>query len=398
MKYCAIICEFNPLTRGHEHIIAEAKRLTGKNIIALMSGGFVQRGEMAIINKYARARLAIAAGCDFVFELPAAFAISPAQNFASGAIKVLKELGAVTDLCFGTECGTIEPLISIARLLVDAPRDFRRRMKARLSRGENAHFAQMEELSAALPNIDVKTIMSGANNILAIEYLKAIFQQNANITPHAILRTDNGYTSATPRANFLGATLFLGATQIRKNVNKGDFKSIENFVSADCFTMLKQAPKVDQTGLNNLILYTLRTTPASQLKKLFDVTEGLENLLQNAAKSSVTLNDTIKKCVCKRYREARIRRLTLYAALGLTKSLAKKIAAEPACVKLLATKRENKPLLSSFTSRATVIITNADYNAAQSASLIFDQKAANLYAAFSSAPHAQDRTTGALFL
>ena len=392
MKYCAIICEFNPLTRGHEHIIAEAKRLTGKNIIALMSGGFVQRGEMAIINKYARARLAIGAGCDFVFELPAAFAISPAQNFASGAIKVLKELGAVTDLCFGTECGTIEPLISIARLLVDAPRDFRRRMKARLSRGENAHFAQMEELSAALPNIDVKTIMSGANNILAIEYLKAIFQQNANITPHAILRTDNGYTSATPRANFLGAT------QIRKNVNKGDFKSIENFVSAECLTALKQAPKVDQTGLNNLILYTLRTTPASQLKKLFDVTEGLENLLQNAAKSSITLDEAIKKCVCKRYREARIRRLTLYAALDLTKSLAKKIAAESACVKLLATKRENKPLLSSFTSRATVIITNADYNAAQSASLIFDQKAANLYAAFSSAPHAQDRTTGTLFL
>lgn len=102
--------------------------------------------------------------------------------------------------------------------------------------------------------------------------------------------------------------------------------------------------------------------------------------------------------MCKRYREARIRRLTLYAALGLTKSLAKKIEAEPACVKLLATKRENKPLISSFTSRATVIITNADYNAAQSTSLVFDQKAANLYAAFSSAPHAQDRTTGTLFL
>jgi len=389
MEFCGIITEFNPLTNGHFYFISEAARKSGLPVISVMSGNFTQRGEPAILNKFTRAELAIKAGCFACFELPTVFSVAPAEQFALGAVRALNSLG-VTKLAFGCEHDNLNDIITIANFLSSPKKEFTHALKQRLSKGENHHFATAKLLEEFLPDVDIKKIFSGANNILAIEYIKAINKINPQITPILIRRVDNGFTSNSPRAQYLGAS------NIRERFLKGE--NISAFVPS----LTEKALHSEQFNYPAFLLhqlYTIRSTPAEKLKLLFDYAEGIENLILKNSTTALTMPEAITACVTKRYREARIKRLCIYPLIGLTKSIAKEIASCPVTLKLLAIKKVDKNKIAEFRKRdARIVVTSADYTLFASPSLTLDILASNLYNAYANLPHNFDLTHGTSFI
>ena len=390
MKFCGIICEFNPLTNGHLYFINQAKELSGLNVLALMSGNFTQRGEMAVLNKFERAKQAINAGCFAVLELPTCYAVSPAENFAFGAIKALNEIGSVTHIAFGIETNNPNNLTKIAQFLSSPPQNYTASLQNKLKQGKNYHFSQIETLKEFFDEIIINDCFSGANNILAIEYLKAIIKLHANLSPIFIKRCDNGFNSQECIESFLGATT------IRKKLkNKED---VSNFVpESELSTLLNATNQSD--GFSNFMLYNLRTKTPKELQNYYDYSEGIEYLISKNAISQNNINNLIQQCISKRYRESRINRLILYPTLNLTKKLYNQISHKTSTIKLLAIKTTNKQNIKYLTcGRAKIIITNQDYKNANSPSLKLDLFASNIYYAFNQQPHNLDLITGTLFM
>ena len=189
MKFCGIICEFNPFHNGHEYLINEAKKQLGLPVVCLMSGNFVQRGEQACQNKFDRAMCAIDAGASAVLELPVAFALSSAQNFAYGAIKILKSLGC-SAIVVGTTHTNIDDYNQVATLDNDY---ISNALKTELEKGKNYGQTLTNIIKLKCPNS--APIFEDASNILALEYIRQIKQQKANIDVVLVKRTDGGYNT-----------------------------------------------------------------------------------------------------------------------------------------------------------------------------------------------------------
>lgn len=393
MKFCGIICEFNPLTNGHKHLIEQAKALTGLKTLALMSGNFTQRGEPAILDKYMRAELCVNLGCDFCLELPTAFAIAPAQNFAEGAIKALSELKNVSHVVFGSECGDLNVLNKIATFLNNPPPSFNKTLKEQMNLGKNYNIALQNALSCELKEINIKEIFKGANNILAIEYLKAIKKLKSQIIPITIKRTDNGFNSTNAKNQFLGASA------IRKLCTLQKFEEIENYVPTSCLNMLKSNFKFNNDAFNLLLKYNLRNANASFLSTLFDYNEGIEFALIKSANKQNDISSIIAEVSGKRYRMSRIARLILYASLNYTKRQHAKIKNNNSNLKLLCTKNENKPNIKYLRQgTAKIIVTANDYKKYNNESIDLDLKASNLYNNFCNKENNADLKTGTKFI
>ena len=184
MKICAIICEYNPFHNGHLYQIQEAKRLSGADaILCIMSGNFVQRGEAAILDKFTRAKHAVLAGADVVVELPTPFAISNAELFAKGAISILSKIPSVTTLCFGAENASKTAFTLAARYLNDEPKEISEKIKSYASEGMSYAKARAKAWVGFLP-LD---LLCSPNNILALEYTRAILNANASIDRKSVV-------------------------------------------------------------------------------------------------------------------------------------------------------------------------------------------------------------------
>lgn len=194
MQTAGIICEFNPFHEGHAYLIRQAKEQGADTVVALMSGDFVQRGEPAVRSKYDRTRQALEGGADLVFELPVRYALASAGDFALGGILALKSLGFVTDLYFGSECGDMEPLMALAKTLEQETDHFSTLLQEALKKGLSYPAARSYALSQCtdLP----ESLYSEPNNILGIEYCRAIHRLGASITPHTIRRQGLHYHDA----------------------------------------------------------------------------------------------------------------------------------------------------------------------------------------------------------
>lgn len=191
MKVVGLIAEYNPFHNGHSYHIEMAKKLTGADyVVVVMSGDFVQRGTPAMIQKHARAKMALLGGADLVLELPVSYATATAEVFAYGGVKILDSFGVVDHICFGSECGNADLLMEIARILADEPEWYSATLKEHLKNGMSYPAAR----AAALP--DYQEILSEPNNILGIEYCKALLKLNSNITPVTITRQGAGYHDA----------------------------------------------------------------------------------------------------------------------------------------------------------------------------------------------------------
>ncbi len=346
MKICAIICEYNPFHNGHAYQIQEAKRQSGADyIVCIMSGNFVERGEEAILEKHVRAKHAILSGADAVVELPVSFSTSPAELFSRGGVKIAHALGADV-LSFGVESGTRESLLETANLLLHEPTTVSERIKELLKDGVS--YAKARQL-AYLPYVNEEYV-SSPNNILALEYTKAILSKNYPLQILPIKRKGAGYLDSDIQ------TAFASAKSIRENL-----ANREKLKEANCMPtyVLKDLPSSISNNLAFLERLSVLSTPSEEIRKVCDCTEGLENALKKQAKLGDL--DLVSALTSKRYTASRIRRILLQNLLSIHKQFILSCLDSPLYLRLLAIRKDAKELLSYLGNRNDpLIVKNAD--------------------------------------
>lgn len=319
-RVLGIIAEYNPFHNGHLYQIEEAKKQTGADyVVAVISGNFAQRGNTSLVNKWIKADMALKCGVDAVIELPTIYSISSAENFAEGAIKILDSLKVVDTLCFGTETSDFAALNNIANVLYNEPKEYISILNHELGKGISYPKARENALMMYLNDIKrYANILSGSNNILAIEYLKAIKKLKSNIRPFSIQRKKVYYNDERI------VDEFASSTAIRKLIARGQYDELRKVMPTNSYMLLKEEIKkgnyvIDIVKYEKEILYNLRKMSIAEIAELQDVTEGLEHTIKNAANSCNNIIDLINIVKSKRYTQTRIQRILLYALLGITK-------------------------------------------------------------------------------
>ncbi|MBE5731005.1 MAG: nucleotidyltransferase family protein [Clostridiales bacterium] len=326
-----LICEFNPFHYGHQYIIDKIHSLTGEQVICVMSGPFVQRGEPACVSKYSRTRAAILSGADAVIELPVKYATASAKNFAIGGVNVLKNIKGVTALAFGVETKNTDVLFKIAQL--KESEETQSLIKEEMSNGISYPNAVANAIAKISDGQIYGEILSKPNNILAIEYICAL--SGTGIKPLPIERIGNGYNDT----NLSGK--FVSASALRQGLNE-DNDDIIKYLPAFMLNECKNT-KVDCELFDALTLYALRKLSIEELALLPDMEDGLEYSIKRATYlpgASLVLEE-IKS---KRYTYARLKRIFLYALLGINKHIMSDINSVK--TRVLGIKKENMAFLS----------------------------------------------------
>lgn len=350
-----IISEYNPFHNGHLHHLIESKKITNSDYtIAIMSGNFTQRGEVSIVDKWSKTQMAISNGIDLVIELPTLYAISSAENFASGAIKILNSLGIVDYISFGSESNDITLLDDIANVLAFEPTQYKTLLSHELARGES--YPKARENAVMMYLNDVRrfaNILSSPNNILGIEYLKSLKRQKSNIQPITIKREGSKYNDSTiPRGS-----RFASATAIRNLCQStDDITPIQRFVPETTFDILEENIKKGNfvKGLSTFdteILYTLRKMSTSEIANLPDVSEGLEFSIKNAANQCNSIVELLSIINTKRYTKTRLQRILLYAILGITKQDMQISMSTSPYIRVLGFNDKGQELISEISKR-----------------------------------------------
>ncbi len=304
MKITGIICEYNPLHLGHKKQFDTVRAFQGQDsgIVCLMSGNFVQRGAPAIIDKTLRARAALLCGADLVLELPVTAAIDSAEGFASKGVSILD--GFCSDLCFGAECADKEALFTTAQALLSP--DFPAALHTVLAAGLSFPAARQ----AALEKMGVDgQILTKPNNILAVEYCKAIFRQNRKMKPMPILRQGDYHNAAPDPEN-------PSATALREQMVAGN--PWQNYVPEEAAFCFAGAVLHTMKSGERAILAKLRTMSDEEFAALPFGSEGLWRKLMHAAREKATLEEILTATKSKRYTRTRLDRMVLCAFLGIT--------------------------------------------------------------------------------
>ena len=315
MKISGIICEYNPFHNGHLYHINETRKNGATHIVAVMSGNFVQRGDVAIMDKLERARLAVRSGADLVIELPVPYCLSSAENFATGAVYLLDSLGAVDEISFGSECGDVETLQEamdtvdvIAMVHSDDIREI-------MEKGYTYPRALTSVLKGTEP--EVAEIISEPNNLLAIEYLRAIKKMSAAMMPFTVKRINSAHDSDIAENGFASASLLREMLESDNNI-----ASIEEYTPQLWKDAISAAvSKGEIASLNRLervLLYKLRSCSVEEIKEIDDVAQGLENRIYGARMAG-SLDELLFTVKTKRYTMARIRRIMLKLLIGVKK-------------------------------------------------------------------------------
>ena len=348
-KVLGIIAEYNPFHNGHLYQIQEAKKQIGADyVVAVISGNFVQRGNTSLVNKWVKAQMALLNGVDLVIELPTVYSVSSAENFAEGAIKILDSLKIVNTVCFGTETDDFAALNNIANVLYNEPKEYTAILNHELKSGVSYPKARENALMMYLNDIKrYANIMSGSNNILAIEYLKALKKFKSDMNPMAIQRKNVYYNDDKI------VDEFASSTAIRKLVDREEYDDIRKVMPTRSYMLLKEEINrgnfvIDISKFEKEILYTLRKMTTNEIAELQDVTEGLEYAIKNAANSCNNILDLLDAVKSKRYTQTRIQRILIYALLGITKKdiiNSKKVAPY---VRILGLNRKGKEMVSDI--------------------------------------------------
>ena len=348
-----IIGEYNPFHNGHKYHLEESKRILHADYsVAIISGNFVQRGNVSVIGKWSKAEMALNNGVDLVLELPTIYSVSSAENFAYGAIKTLNALNIVDYVSFGSEIGNLETLNLFAEIFTKQPSEYISLLNHELSKGLS--FPKARENAALMYLNDIRkysNVLSSPNNILGIEYLKALKKTKSSIRPLTIKRENVQYNDISIKNNFASAT------SIREML-------IKNKLSKIPYVMPKETYKVfyncyqkghivkDLSRYEKEIIYTLRKMTLEEISNLPDVSEGLENNIKNAANSCNTLEEFMNIIKTKRYTSTRIRRILVYALLGITKKDMKDSTKNIPYVRVLGFNQKGKELLSVISNSA----------------------------------------------
>ncbi len=309
MNITGIITEYNPFHNGHLYHLNTAKKVTNCDaIVCIMSGNFVQRGEPALIDKWKRAEMALINGVDLVIELPTFYAVSSAEFFAKGAINILDGIGVVNNVFFGSECGDIDLLYKIATILNKEPEELKLKIKNNLKLGITYAKAREKALIDILNEDSLKEVLSNSNNILGIEYIKAILKINSNIIPLTMKREGSKYNDKELN------TIFSSATSIRENIKNGyNLHSLESYMPSPSLELLKSLadnnyPFVFEENMYSYIKYRLLTN-CINFNNLFEIKEGIDNKFIKEIYNSSSFEDLVLKSKSKRYTYTKISRL-----------------------------------------------------------------------------------------
>lgn len=324
MKVLGIVAEYNPFHNGHLYHLEESKRISHSDFtVVVMSGNYVQRGEPAIVDKWTRTQMALESGADLVLELPLIYATSSAEFFAFGAISILHHSNIVDHLSFGSESGSIDLLSQIASFLFLESEHYKMKLKEYLSEGlpfpsarNKALISDMSDKNTSIPVEELSQVLSSPNNILAIEYLKALKRLNSPIKPFTIKRKGASYHSTQLD------TLFASATGIRHALKNKDHSILYKTMpkkAADLFLEaihLGKAP-VYYDDFSFELQYLLRSMPMEEIKKIMEMDEGIENRINKAAMNHFYIKEIIESVKTKRYTMTRIQRTLLHILLQI---------------------------------------------------------------------------------
>lgn len=360
MRVVGIIAEYNPLHNGHIYHMEEAKRQAEADFcIIAMSGNFVQRGEPACTDKFTRADWALRAGADLVVEIPQCLAVASAERYAEGAIKILAATGVVTDIAFGVETDDLDALYRIADILDREPQSFRVNLAYHLKQGKSYPRAQFDALSDLdIPRSDV-AILTQPNNILAVEYIKAIRRFAPHLRPLPILRRGNSYNDTELTGPLSSATAI---RQALRDGNTEVLNAMPLFVSGAMRFDEDFPATLEDFG--PLILYRLRAMTLSELAALPDVAEGFEQVIARAVRTAPDIDTFLASIKSKRYTMARCKRIAISALLQIPGTLSDELLNERGnlYLRVLGFLADSRGLLAAMASAgsAPIILRHAD--------------------------------------
>lgn len=349
MRICGIVSEYNPLHSGHIYHLHEVRRQLGADcaIVCCLSGDFVQRGEGALLPKHLRARAAVCSGADLVVELPVPYALSSAEGFAQNGVRILHGLGVLTHLSFGAEDADPDWLRETASILLE--HDTVAETLAQLQTGisyaaarERALFARMQQRAA---------LVQKPNNILAVEYCKAVQRQSIDVTILPIARKGAAHDGTETQEH-------ASASRLRSLIRAGDFHDALPYLPAPCADILTHALREglvlgSMERLENAMLAQLIRLSPEELSRLPDASEGLEHRLYHAIHAERTLEGICTQAKTKRYALSRIRRMLLCAYLGIT---AQDAAIPAPYIRVLAMNEKGQAVLRLARKQATLPI------------------------------------------
>lgn len=342
-KLC-IISEYNPFHFGHLYHLNESISQTDTDFkVAIISGNFVQRGEPSIINKWEKAKVALSAGFDLVLELPTLYAISSAENFANGSIKIADQIGS-NYISFGTESGDLEKLKKLSSLINKNEKEYITNVKGKIAEGFSYPKSQELVIDKMFGNEFLGVCKP--NNILGLEYLKSLNAISSNITPITVKRDLDKSSSSNVRA--LLRTSGFKIEDLKNSIPDFSYEVLaENIENGNAVLSLKAFEKE--------IIYILRTIDNEKLKNIPDVPENMLSNLKKIACSTNSLDDLITALKNKSITQARIQRILLYILLGITKSdmeLSKRITPY---IRVLGMSENGKKILSDISKDINVI-------------------------------------------
>jgi len=348
-RVLGIVCEYNPFHNGHLYHIIQSKKLTCADYtIAIMTGNFTQRGDVSIVDKWAKTEMALLGGVDLVIELPVLYSLSSAENFAEGAIKILNSLKIVNNISFGSETKDINLLDRIAEVLCNEPREYQNLLSHELSKGISYPKARENALMMYLNDVRrFANVLSSPNNILGVEYLKSLRKSKSQILPVCVPRVGAGHNDSTYSKNIASATA------VRNLIASNRFDTLEfkRLVPHSTYSVLSENIKKGHTinSLSNYekeILYTFRKMSIEEIANLPDVSEGLEYKLKAAANSCNSLVELFNIVSSKRYAKTRISRILVYGLLGITKKDMQLSKATMPYIRILGFNKNGAKLLS----------------------------------------------------
>ncbi|WP_169083113.1 nucleotidyltransferase [Paenibacillus sp. PL91] len=355
MRTVGLIVEYNPFHNGHLYHLQQSRKITQADaVVAVMSGHFLQRGEPALLDKWARTRMALEGGCDLVIELPVAYATQAAEWFAYGAVSLLEATGVVDSFCFGTENGELEPLLQAAEIVANEPQAFKTLLKQHLQTGISYPSAYSSAITAYLSEQGYASAanfpFSLPNHTLALHYLIALKRLGGKMEPFTITREKAQYNQDTPTDSLIAS-----ATAIRKLLlEQRSLEEARAYVPETTYRILTQEWSAGRCPISwepftDALLHGIVTRSPAELTLMHEISEGLEHRLLNALPklASRQFEDLLEALKTKRYTRTKLQRALLAILLGHNKAdlTQEKLASGVEYIRVLGFTEKGKHLL-----------------------------------------------------
>ncbi len=354
MKVAGIIAEYNPFHSGHAYHISETRKQADA-VVCVLSGAFTQRGVPSMVNKWARAEMAVKSGVDLVLELPFPFSAAPAELFAFGGVDLLDKTGIVDVLSFGSESGELAPLVKTAKILEEKGREISEAVKNRAGEG----YSYAAEVARVVGEMESGNVMDSPNNLLGIKYIMAINRLKSGIKPVTVKR-EGGYNSLSLEGEYASAAA------IRKALKEGNFEKIRAFMPESSLEILQREQAAGRLyNISNLdLLFTGLLRRAENLSDIAYVAEGVENRFRKAAETCFTVESIIDFVKTKRYTHTRLSRICAQMLVGVNKTtLDENMCGGVAYARVLAASKKGTVLIREIKEkgRVPVISRGGDY-------------------------------------